>query len=1411
MANNDNTQIMGNSWVPQTSTEWFDWLSAEEAKTSNSYLAKPSTLIASYRNEIATARDYEGREILELLQNTADQAREANLRGQVVIELLPEGLVIANNGTAFSVGGVLSLENAYLSPKRHKRRQFIGNKGLGFRSILNWTHAPIILSGELGLAYSQMVSQEKLDELLAESPELNDLVTEERGEGDTLVIPVLPFPGYSQHDDIGIFIEDKAVQQLHDRCLKWREEGYTTAIGMPFEEPVFFDHAHEQIKALRPEILLFVDHLDEVRFSLPEEEERIWSLEGDDLASMVMENEEPLGIWQVHRTQGEVPEDKLDKDQKSPLSYELIVAVPEVEALEELHVSPLFSYFPTTVTLPLPVVCHATLELDQSRNHIQQRRSNRYVFERLAGFLAEVAEIRAVQYPTGPKAGFRMLMALETYPNDIKREEFSEYLIEAAAQRAIVPTMGGRAVLAEQSLYLSGADDSWLPVSSFREIVPVSCSQEQDFFEEIGVKELEKKELRKRLLVIEGLSREQRANLIVGMIQNHIPTEVHSSALLLDSNAQPIPDGAVVFIAPQGGTVPALPSWVTLWFLDESLRLQLMARLNVKEIRELQSKLADFGLREYSLARLISRLVTAANQRKKDQPESIESINHELLRTVFALYQAEGQSGNLPAFPEKTSIPLPTQAGSNVAAKTLYLGRGYGVQGTIVQALYGRWARNKLVVEPEGLGLLDMGIELPKFLEWLGAARWPREKTLSSSGRDYLNHVLERIRYPAKFEEYIFDSRSDVKQAFVDEVKTVDGLEDILGRADPLAITAWLALDVRALEWSRRNTNSANLTALRGQDYKRRSYEGTVPSYVRWKLETMEWLLKKDRQRLRPKDCVLGERAIEVLFPRPARPDRKALEPYGINDVDLLEGWRRSGVITSLAELELDDIYARLLELPERQPKGKSARSLYRWLLDATDSALGEGGGARERFFLEGRMWGHRGDKAGYFPVSELHHADSDGLPAALLDRLKIVDLPHRVGADKVKRVFGVEPIERVAIKQKVKRHRLATDLDSDFQQAKPFLFLLRESQSSHTQHLGTLKRLSLKVCSELCAEMEYGGDKFDFELPVWGWLIDEGVLYIRSDPVELVDSSSDLLADAIGVAIASVFRIGNGGEYARMFLCRQKDRKALLRRMRGEAADEDMDRIIEEFGQKTEENRLAMLPEVGPIEEPESDSSKDTDADLNEATNNEVKPDQPDTEAHPKLPEPLYVEQVEHHPQPAPTTQKMRIKRKSGKPSSHTTTYQVTDPDFVEQKIMEIEASFQPPRYPLRVGQLMGSDAPGCDILSFDSSEHRDMFQSGEDRDMGRVRRFIEVKGRKHKGAEIELRGNEKDAAVKYGARYYLYRLFKSGESDYTLSILKNPLSSEEALEASVYVHLNRAKHMEEYEISGGILPKKS
>jgi len=136
--------IAKNEFEPSTSDDWVNWGNEQERNTLAAWRIKPALMIADFRREQDAVRDYEGREILELLQNANDAAQENNQQGKVSIFLSEDGLVVANTGKPFSSDGIISLQNDHLSPKRHSKGNLIGDKGLGFRAILNWSRTPII-------------------------------------------------------------------------------------------------------------------------------------------------------------------------------------------------------------------------------------------------------------------------------------------------------------------------------------------------------------------------------------------------------------------------------------------------------------------------------------------------------------------------------------------------------------------------------------------------------------------------------------------------------------------------------------------------------------------------------------------------------------------------------------------------------------------------------------------------------------------------------------------------------------------------------------------------------------------------------------------------------------------------------------------------------------------------------------------------------------------------------------------------------------------------------------------------------------------------------------------------------------------------------------------------------------------
>lgn len=77
----------------------------------------------------------------------------------------------------------------------------------------------------------------------------------------------------------------------------------------------------------------------------------------------------------------------------------------------------------------------------------------------------------------------------------------------------------------------------------------------------------------------------------------------------------------------------------------------------------------------------------------------------------------------------------------------------------------------------------------------------------------------------------------------------------------------------------------------------------------------------------------------------------------------------------------------------------------------------------------------------------------------------------------------------------------------------------------------------------------------------------------------------------------------------------------------------------------------------------------------------------------------------------------------------------------------------------------------------------------------------------RRSRGTSIELRGNEKDAVGAYANKCFLYRLTESSPGEYSLSVLQNPLNDVDVVEYSLYIHMDRSKNREEFEVSSNAL----
>lgn len=940
---------------PFSASKWAEWLADAERRQQEVYRLSPERLIAEYRHERDITRGYHGREILELLQNAADAARVWKIRGKVRIVVTAHGLLVGNTGRPFTAKGVESLQLANLSPKRQRETVLIGDKGLGFRSILNWTDSPLISSGELGLAFVPDYVANIVGSLEKENDELAQRVADEREIAGDLIVPRLAFPQWVADWANHPWPEGDGLRSIAVECQSLRSEGFDTAVGMPFHAPRAYNEAVQQLAELSPEFLLLVDSIGELELRVEGHAPRVWSCAHTEGWATLREGNRVLSSWMVAVYPEEVPEELLDHEERGKNRFQITLAVPEDHAASP---GSLFCYFPTEVRVPLPLLVHATVELDETRKHVNDTRANRHILGVVTERIAELAEQQLGRAGAGAWDGCRLVTPQGSWGGELEKFGVPNALKEAAKCKPLIPVLAGGHCIAAQAKLPPSEDAGWWPTRLFPEMVALANKEERAFAKSLDVKALTTAEVLTRLLATDHLSIEERARVIAGLIRCGDPLVGENlTTLLCDDEENPLPIGINAILQP-AGDLPALPGWATIRFLHPELRQRLADFLKTADSRELQQHLRAFGIVEYSLSALIRPVMAEANKQVREWPDQESAIRQEALRF---LWQVRENLGSATTFPADATVKLLDQTGKWADPKVLYLGEGYGQEGNVTQDLYEGWDQGKLVASPALMGHVaaaGRGV-FAHFFSWLGVARWPRETEATKVDSGYLHAVKATLRYPVDFEDCRFATPGELSGARVAGAKTLDGLSEILGKAPPEAVLAWLALDPRAASWSRPAPEHGTLKVRPPNKQYERSYNGAVLSYTHWQITTSEWLPSSDGRKQAPQKCLVGDWRLEVLFPRPAQPDQAFLERYGISE-RVNEAFRHAGVMPGLAQLGRDELYRLLLAMPDLSPDGKAGRALCRWFISNEGYAFGSAGPYQENFFRQGKVWGSK-------------------------------------------------------------------------------------------------------------------------------------------------------------------------------------------------------------------------------------------------------------------------------------------------------------------------------------------------------------------------------------------------------------------------------------------------------------------
>jgi len=292
---------------------------AMRARRLEVYRADPNQIRADYNQQHETERSYEGRCIWELLQN-ADDA---------------------------------------MAPPNASSADLIGAKGLGFKSVLEFTDRPAVFSGPFSFEFDAARSRPLLELCDPKPPPL-----------------IFHLPHTAE--------PDRYVSAL-------RKEGFGTIVRLPFRNAEARSEATDRLQELTPYFLLLSQHLAgvEIRFA-------------DGRRRTLTRSERPSGDLTDVRIRLTVREDDVAAPQDWRVWSRMwrssdaegkrlstAVAVPAFEA--ELPELPLHVFFPTRETIGARFLIHAAFKLTENRNSLVRGENDTSLIKATATLAADVA------------------------------------------------------------------------------------------------------------------------------------------------------------------------------------------------------------------------------------------------------------------------------------------------------------------------------------------------------------------------------------------------------------------------------------------------------------------------------------------------------------------------------------------------------------------------------------------------------------------------------------------------------------------------------------------------------------------------------------------------------------------------------------------------------------------------------------------------------------------------------------------------------------------------------------------------------------------------------------------------------------------------------------------------------------
>ena len=997
-------------------------------------------ILRDYTDEKELAKEYESRQLLELLQNVDDTGSK---KAQITWDKENNTIAIANMGESFSASGIKSIMLGHFSTKI--KPHFIGNKGLGFRSLLNWAEAIYIYSNESKVTFSDKNAKTVFEETLALTEEQKKELRQAKGLKDTAnPFPVLAIPTIKEDTSNN---EWKTIVEI-----KYK----TTAE----------DSIKKQVNELCGELLLFLNNIETLVIRISGEAEQTYTsnrLEKEDYSEITI-NETS---WKVFTKEKPLPDKLQDKEKSDPQKYQIKVAFQE--DLSDRYYK-LFNYFPTKVSVSLPCIIHGTFELNSSRDYLNDSDVNIFILKKLRKLLKKCAvHLTSKKVDWRP---FKLLTPVEKSTDSALVADFYTKIDELKKITKVYPAISDNYIPLNKAIYYNN-DFNLFFKENFKETLPdLIFPLEDGIINEFKNDTYKKEYLVKQIdeLSYKGITIEQRAQLIILLNEVHKSdtTEELFSLLINQKKKGVIPKTTTTFTPVKRAKEEfEIPDEVKVDFINTELYDAILIKIKdgfdkkEPESREFQRAIKNVvNIQPYDSNNVIDKVITGTRQ-------EIESAKTENDKRVLVKEMVKALYINFPNIDNqlevlKTEVPLLNKNNEVTSADALFLSETYP-SGEITAIIFEDFYEDDDYILPlnEWGLIVDNTQEIETFFLWLGVHKYIKigKKSLANNWaeNEYLETVFSKdVIKPDNFDISRISRESEV--SFISDfnlIKEIDVNKLLLLVLKDAFLRKQLENNEEHLHWfyvTKKPFVSTQVSYVKYQFLKHKIFTSYI---IQDANETLKSIVNKD-----------------VFI------DYAWLKQYGYDSSTVNSILIQLGAKDTIETLHPELLYKVLLDLPSQfdRAKPKGVQNLYKVVVEALEEQDEKHGLKIERpKGLE--LYAKKNGENVLLPASEIYYANNSVLPKKIEKSIPILNYPKRGGQDKLEKYLGIQIINPSHLVLN-DDYKVDTEIDNEFQkfleQLKPSLLAYRlfskslkkeiSAKEAIQQNVNYLKNTSIKL-----------------------------------------------------------------------------------------------------------------------------------------------------------------------------------------------------------------------------------------------------------------------------------------------------------------------------------------------------------